>query len=178
MNPFSSIAISKHVLNQLNQSGPLADLFEEHWFEKSKLKTASIISFGLRPLVKIGGADTLFKVWKGKNKKALQNQEENYEVLKAYKEFCAVQVRNIFIGLRTNIDKQYWKIDRSDPKAILTVTTINGIINCLRILIENKKEGDVAYYTNGFSKITGFNFKGYKSSQYRKMGEDIYKLCF
>jgi DGQHR domain-containing protein len=178
MNPFSTIAISKHIINQLNQSGPLSGLFEEFWFEKSKLKTASIISFALKPLVKFEGNDTLFKIWKGKNKKNLSTTKDDYVVLSKYKEFCTTQVRDVFIGLRQNIDINNWKIDRSDPNAMLTVTTINGIINCLRLLIQNNNAGDINYYKNGFAKIIRFNFKNYKSSQYRKMGEDIYNLCF
>ena len=64
MNPFSTISVSKHIINKLNESGPLATLFEEYWFEKSKIKTASIISFGLtKPLVKYEESDSLFKIW-------------------------------------------------------------------------------------------------------------------
>jgi hypothetical protein len=88
------------------------------------------------------------------------------------------EVRNVFGGLRANVDKNDWKMDRSSSTAILNVTTINGVINCLRLLIENGKTGDTNYYIKKFAKIKGFDFKKYKSSQYRQMGEDIYKLCF
>ncbi|MDQ6756880.1 MAG: DGQHR domain-containing protein [Bacteroidota bacterium] len=178
MNPFSTVAISKHILKQLNESGPLATMFEEYWYEKSKLKTASIISFGLKPLVKFEGNDTLFRIWDNASKANLKNNKANYKLLNEYKDYCTDEVRNIFIGLRMNIDKEDWKMNRKNYKSILSVTTVNGIINCLRILVENNNTGDVDFYKDKFQKIKGFDFKNYKSSQYRKMGQDIYNRCF
>jgi DGQHR domain-containing protein len=177
-NPFSTISISKHIINQLNQSGPLATIFEEYWYETGKLKTASVISFGLRPLVKFDGNDSLFSLWTNPKKPKLEKKKKDAAALREYKEFCTTQVRDIFIGLKANIDANNWRIDRTDKKAILNVTTINGIINCLRLLIENKKTGSVDYYKKQLQKISGFDFKRYKSSQYRKMGLAIYDLCF
>ncbi|HEY9257848.1 hypothetical protein, partial [Chitinophaga sp.] len=95
-----------------------------------------------------------------------------------YKEFCLSEIRNFFIALKTNIEKDDWKMDRNNSNAVLNVTTINGMINCLRLLIQNDKNGNVEYYKDKLKKIKGFKFKDYKSSQYRKMGEDIYNRCF
>jgi DGQHR domain-containing protein len=178
LKPFSTTSISKHVINKLNLSGPLAGMFEEHWYEKAKLKTASIISFGLKPLVKFDGNDSLCKVWKNANKASLQQGNEDYAALAAYKEFCVEQVRDIFIGLKANVDSTDWKMDRLNPKAILNITTVNGVINCLRLLVENNKTGDVEYYKTNFKKIKDFKFKIYKTSHYRRMGEAIYNKCF
>lgn len=177
LHPFSGTSISKYILNKLNESGPLDTMLEQFWYEKTKIKTSSIISFGLRPLVKFDGSDSLFAKW-ANTKKAILKKGENYNLLKSYRDFCVDEVRNIFIGLKANVDKKDWVMDRYSASAILNVTTINGVINCLRLLIENGKAGDVEYYRKKFSKIKGFNFKGYKSSQYRQMGLDIYKLCF
>lgn len=177
LHPFSGTSISKFILNQLNASGPLESLLEQYWYERGKLKTSTIISFGLRPLVKLEGKDSLFSIWSN-SKKATLKKTENYSLLNDYRAFCVEQVRNIFIGLKENINRNDWKMDRSLPTAILNVTTINGIINCLRLLIENGKTGDVDYYKKKFAKISGFNFKSYKSSQYRQMGLDIYNRCF
>ena len=177
LHPFSGTSISKYILNKLNESGPLDTMLEQYWYEKTKIKTSSIISFGLRPLVKFDGNDSLFAKWTNPKKDTLR-KAENYNLLKGYRDFCVDEVRNIFIGLKANVDKKDWVMDRSSTSAILNVTTINGIINCLRLLIENRKTGDVEYYKNKFVKIEGFNFKGYKSSQYRQMGLDIYKRCF
>ena len=177
MNSFSTTAISKHIISKLNESGPLATLFEEFWFEKSKIKTSSIVSFGLKPLIKLDGNDSLFKIWPNVSKAKLKKSED-YALLSNYKEFCLSEIRNFFIALKTNIEKDDWKMDRNNSNAVLNVTTINGMINCLRLLIQNDKNGNVEYYKDKLKKIKGFKFKDYKSSQYRKMGEDIYNRCF
>lgn len=178
MNPYSTISISKYIIEKLNESGPLATMFEQYFYESSKIKTASIISFGLKPLVKFEGNDSLYKIWDNPNKVDLKNKADNFTLLQDYKDFCTKEVRNILIGLKANIPKDNWVTDRGNPDAILSVTTINGIINCLRFVIENNKNGDAQHYINKLSNINGFKFKDYKSSQYRKMGEAIYKRCF
>jgi hypothetical protein len=70
-NSFSSIAIAKEVLNCLNKSGPLESVFEEYWYERGKLKTASIIAYGLKPLVKLDGNDSLYHLWNHADKAKL-----------------------------------------------------------------------------------------------------------
>lgn len=178
MNPFSTTSISKYIINKLNESGPLGGMFEEYWYEKSKLKTSSIISFGLKPLVKFDGIDSLFNVWTKKNKGDLKSKNEEYDLLKEYRDFCVEQIRIIFIGLRANIDPNDWKMDRASTTSILNVTTINGVINCLRLLIEHGKTGDMEYYRTKFATVNTFRFKNYKSSQYRKMGQDLFTNFF
>ncbi|OFY86323.1 MAG: hypothetical protein A3F72_10980 [Bacteroidetes bacterium RIFCSPLOWO2_12_FULL_35_15] len=178
MNPFSTASISKYIISKLNESGPLGGLFEEYWFEKSKLKTTTIISFGLKPLVKFEGVDSLFSFWVKKNKEDLKKKKDDYKLLDEYRAFCVEQIRNIFIGLKANIDNENWKVNRVAGNTILSVTTINGVINCLRILIENKKHGDIELYKSKFADVSNFPFKGYKSSHYRKMGEDLYEKYF
>lgn len=178
LNPNSSTAIAKHIITKLNESGPLLDKFEEHWYESDKIKTASIISFGLKPLIKFSGSDSLFKLWNNSQKEKLLEKEFNDQLLNEYKEFCVNEIRNLLIGFSANITKENWAISRKNSTAILSVTTINGLTNCLRFLIENNKTGDSNYYRKCFEKISGFNFKSFKSSQYRKMGESIYKECF
>ena len=51
--PFSNIAIGKCILNILNEHGPLSNQIEMYTYERGKIKTASIVSFGLKPLIKV-----------------------------------------------------------------------------------------------------------------------------
>jgi DGQHR domain-containing protein len=177
LNPFSTTSIAKDILNKLNESGPLGTVFEEYWFEESKLKTSSIISFGLKPIIKLDGKDSLFTIWKDASKSKLKGSRDQ-KLLNTYKEFCVEQIRNIFIGLKANILPQNWKKDVKDPNAILTVTTVNGVINCLRMLVENNKTGSAEYYKKHFVGVNNFKFKDYKSSQYRRLGEELYSNYF
>ena len=61
---------------------------------------------------------------------------------------------------------------------ILTVTFINGVLNLIRLLIENDKLTNIESYRNHIAAVKEFNFKNYKSSQYRRLGEDLYKKYF
>jgi len=177
LTPYSTTSIAKSIINKLNESGPLGTYFEEHWYETAKLKTSSIVSFGLKPLIKFEGEDTLFKIWNHQAKLKLKDGKD-FAALKEYKNFCATEVRNIFIGLKANIPAANWRIDRNDPNAILNVTTVNGVINCLRLLIENNKTGNSDFYRKKLVGIDQFKFKAFKSSQYRKMGQAIYDTYF
>src|SRR6266404_5883034 len=64
VDPFSVIAIARAVVNRLASNGPLCGILEEVQFDTGKLKTSSIVSYGLRHVVKPEGEDTLFKLWK------------------------------------------------------------------------------------------------------------------
>ena len=78
-----------------------------------------------------------------------------------------------------NLDNDQWKTySPGNPKGLLTVTFINGILNVLRLLIENNKVSTVDNYKLKLKSIDKFDFKQFKSSQYRKLGEAIYKKHF
>jgi hypothetical protein len=64
---------------------------------------------------------------------------------------------------------------------MLTTTVLNGLINCLRLIVENKKKlYAFDTYKNRFasSDLSLFGFSTYKSSQYRKLGEALYSKYF
>ena len=182
ITPFSIVAISKKILLKLNESGPLEDSIEEYSFEKGKLKTASIVSFGLRPLIKLDekAADSLFCNWDNPDKLKLTNKiQEDYQLLDAYINFCTDEIRKLFIAFKTTLDQERWNMySPKKPKGILNVTFFNGILNVLRILIENNKLNEQTEYAKKLTGVNNFPFKSYRSSQYRKMGKDIYDKYF
>ena len=185
--PFSTVAIARKILLKLNESGPLCDKFETLAFEKEKIKTASIISYGLKPLVKLEGDDSLYSLWGNTNKERLkiaskENKEvytsEEYDILNEYRDFCAEQLRFLFIAFKEAIGQDQWKFRRKNTNNVLNVTFINGIINCLRNLIINKKTGNVTYYKEKLQDVSKFNFLNYKASHYAQMGRDLYEQFF
>ncbi len=185
--PFSTVAIARKILLKLNESGPLCDKFETLAFEKEKIKTASIISYGLKPLVKLEGDDSLYSLWNNPNKEKLktaskENKEvytsEEYAILNEYRDFCAEQLRFLFMVFKEAIGHDQWKFRRKNTNNVLNVTFINGIINCLRNLIINKKTGDISYYKAKLQDVSNFNFLSYKASHYAKMGKDLYERFF
>src|SRR5690606_16982687 len=121
-------------------SGPFDSLFEEFWYEKNKLKTASVISFGLRPLVKLDGNDSLFYAWNDDRKASLRSKEWDEDVFEDYIAFCVHEINKLLIPIKSVLTNQRWKVSRSDKDAILNVTTVNGFLNLLRYVIENDCE--------------------------------------
>ncbi len=183
INPMSSVAISKRILLGLNKSGPLGKLIEQYWYEKGKLKTASIVSYGLRPLVKIEdikAKDSVFYIWKNGDKGKLKKKDnEEFALLAKYIDFSIEKIRDLLIAFKSKLLPDQWRTySPSNPQGILSVTFINGILNTLRLLIENEKVTTSDKYIAQLDNINKFNFKKYKSSQYRKMGEDIYNKYF
>jgi DGQHR domain-containing protein len=183
ISPFSNVAICKKILSGLNSSGPLGNLIEQYWYEKGKIKTASIVSFGLRPLIKIEenkAKDSLFVIWPVNDKNKLRAKDNNeYDLLASYTDFSIDKIRDLFIAFKSNLDKDQWTTySPKTPKGVLTVTFVNGVLNVLRFLIQNGRVSDVDIYRSKLKGIEKFPFKAYKSSQYRKMGGDIYIQFF
>ncbi len=182
INPFSTISISKKVLNKLNQSGPLSNRIEEYWYEKGKLKTVSIVSYGLKPLLKlddIKSMDSLYSIWANPEKDKLKGKvKDEFKLLNEYIDFSAEKIRDLLIAFKFQLGKDKWLIDRNNKDAVLNVTTINGILNTLRLIVMNGKINDIESYKLSLTDIDKFDFKSYKSSQYRKMGQEIYNKYF
>lgn len=183
INPFSPIAIGKRVMLGLNKSGPIENMIEQYWYEKGKIKTASIVSFGLKPLVKIEdikARDSIFIIWDNLNKQKLkQKDNDEFELLEKYIEFCIEKIRDILIALKANLDANQWQTySYGSPEGILSVVFVNGVLNVLRLLIENNKISNVDDYKVKLRGINEFDFRQFKSSYYRKLGTAIYEKYF
>lgn len=183
VEPFSLTSIGKDIVSELTSNGPLCGCLERYSFEKGRVKTASIVSFGLRPLIKIGDeSDSLFSVWDNpfKNKLLTAKEESNYDIKNEYVVFCCDAIRELFIAVKSIFPSDEWKIySPADKRGLLSITFINGFLNLLRMIIENEK---ALYrseeYTKYLSAIGSFPFKSYKTSHYRRMGQDLYVKFF
>lgn len=179
ISPFSVTAVCKSVLSKLNESGPLANLISVHSYDKGKLKTASIVSYGLIPLIKYDDSaesDSFYKTWTNPDKNKLNKDSEEYDLKKQYVDYCAEKIRDILIALKKIVPKDTWQV--YDPKlkqGCLSVTFINGFLNVIRCQIKDK--GTLLSADEYYEKLKGINIeklKEYKSSQYNKMGRTIY----
>jgi DGQHR domain-containing protein len=181
VNPFGVIAISKSIITKLNNNGALTDVLEDHYFDKGKIKTASIVSYGLRHIVKLGGSDSLFKIWTHPEKDKLQ-LKKNKDLLDAYIDFCASEINKIFTGFKIPQSKNGMWILNSKKSRVLTTTSLNGVIFCLRMILQEKSTTfTMDEYISKMAQLnidfTPGKFK-YKSSHWKELGDDIYKQCF
>lgn len=175
--PSSTISIAKSIVLMLGEKGPLETYLKQYFYDKGKIPTTSIVSYGLKPLVKLSGEDSLLSIWDEDKKKELLLNKSDRILLDEYKGFCVSEINKLLSGYKQNIPDDLWTTDQKKSK-ILTTTSINGLISCLRYLIKNKKNGSYEHYTSKLKNIDSFKFENYKSSQWNSLGSEIYKQFF
>jgi hypothetical protein len=142
--------------------------------------------------VKCEGADSLFKLWEHSEKakfaeavKAATSGRRKFEkpakaVLEEYIQFCAREINNVMIAYKIAVPRDLWTLDRKQSRALST-TAVNGIIFCLRTLLEQNKSMDLDGYKTAFNKLkqdfSPKKFK-YKSSHWKDLGIRIAQECF
>jgi DGQHR domain-containing protein len=181
MSPFSLTAISKNIISKLNASGPLEGLIAMHSYDKDKLKTASIISYGLAPLVKLDDSedsDSLYKIWEHPDKHQLTYSCQFFELRQQYEDFCTSKIREIFIALKKIIPSTSWRTyDFKTKNGCLSVTFINGFLNVIRCQIKRKScLFSEEKYFELLKAVDYESLRTYKSSQYSQMGNNIYNM--
>ncbi len=184
ISPFSPTAISESIILKLKDNGPLCGHISNHSYDKGMLKTASIVSFGIVPLVKYDDSqdsDSLFKLWEKDEKQSLKATGcSDHELKKEYIDYCTKELLNLIIALRRCVSDGSWHTyDPKTRQGILSVTFINGFLNVVRCLI---KDQNITLSSDGYyEKMKNIDFeelKRFKSSQYNKMGRFIYDNYF
>jgi DGQHR domain-containing protein len=180
VNPYSAVAVAKAVIERMAVEGPLSGMLEVHFFDVGKIKTASIVSYGLLHIVDIQGEESLFALWRGRGKNKVKSRTGKAE-LADYVNFVATQLNMLVAGFKAAVESSLWTTDRKISRA-LSATTINGLIFCMRQLIVSGRVGDTfEYYGDRFTKMK-IDFRPaqfpYKSSHWRDLGDVLFKECF
>jgi DGQHR domain-containing protein len=176
IQPFAVESMATFVLQKLNDKGYLQDKFERHSYDRGKVKTTSIVSFGLKPLIKVKGDDCLFYVWTHVNKNDIKNEDPL--ILDQYTEFCHEEIDRWLGAVKSNLDNLRWTTSHSNQDRVLTTTILNGLLICFRNVIKNKGLMTQQQYEEKLTGLNSFNFKQYKSSQYSRMGLALYSKFF
>lgn len=180
VDPYSDVAVAKAVVRRLGLTGPLAGKLSVHFFDRTaKLKTASIVQYGLKQIVRLGKDDTsLFSRWAGPGKKKVLAKKSRADLIN-YVNFAASEINKLLAGFKM-AHPTLWVTDRSKSRA-LTATAVNGFIVCLRHLVEQDKLKTEDGYRKGFAKMRidfrpgGFQ---YKSSHWKRLGDELFAQCF
>lgn len=176
VNPFSVTAISKAILLKLARKGALKDKLEEHVFDDiKKLKISSIISYGLKPLVKKEGGDSLFSVWRETEKKNGIINDKDRQYLEDFIDFCTTEINNLLNAVKISFPDG-WQIGHESK--LLTPTSINGFLKCLRLIVENNDKRGLEAYKRKLFSVETFPFQQYKSSHWNQLGSDLYRDFF
>lgn len=177
LEPFASESIAARVLSQLAKTGPLQGVVEQYFFDTDKLKTSSIVSYGLRPLVKTGGEDSLFSIWTHQARDDVA-AGKNDEALAEYVTFCVATINRLLVAIRKNLSSGRWTTDRKVEKRVLATTYVNSFLITLRLLIKEGKSLAAVDLEKAFVGIDDFDFSAYHSSQYKRMAEQIVDTHF
>lgn len=180
ITPFDSTSIAKRVLNRLNRSGALADLFVKYFFDKTRLKTTTVISYGIRHLIHISEEGPLFSRWDNPRKDQLLENDPDVSLLDEYVEYCFTQIR-IWMGrVKFNTAPGQWEIKSKDGTGILNTTTVIGFLNYFRLHLAKGSEMSEASYDAVLAGLQNFDYSPYKSSQYgamaRKLEETLHPI--
>ncbi|OHE61558.1 MAG: hypothetical protein A2X71_04030 [Thiobacillus sp. GWE1_62_9] len=177
VRPFSSTAISKSIISGLSRRGPLRGCLEEHYFDDDhKVKTSSIVSYGLKPLIKTEGEDSLYSVWGYKDKQKLLEASEK-AVLDNYVQFCVKEINDLLLAAKLNLSAEDWRV-MDKTGGLLTPTFVNGFIVCLREIVRFGLPRGEEQYKKNLEKIARFPFRNFKSSHWKQLGLEIFKQYF
>lgn len=172
VNPFSGTAVAKAILIKLARKGALKDKLEEHVFDDAKkLKISSIVSYGLKPLIKFEGADSLFTAWPEVDSKKDIISKKSRRSLESYVDYCVTELNDFLNAVKAS-HPEGWQIGHNSK--LLTPTSINGFIKCLRLILENKKDRGFEKYKTKLINLKGFDFSPYKSSHWNQLGNKLY----
>ena len=181
IRPYSGIAIAKRVVQELGKRGPYKGMLQNSYFDSpNKIKTSSIVSYGLRPLVKLDGIDSLFSAWNNPRKNELKDAKGNdrLDLLEEYISFCTLKINEFFIEAKLAFQNGDWDIDAKPRSPLLSPTAINGLIVCLRRIIENKHALTMDAHKSSLVGLDKIEFSSFKSSQWQRLGGEIYTKHF
>ncbi len=178
----SPIGIANQILKKLNKRNPFLGLLQMSEFERSKIRTPSILKYGLKDLVEINKEnETIYKYWDCSDKSILLDKKANdyNKVFDLYIEYCTSTIAQYFSAVMSNY-KDDWVIDKD--KKLLTATSIIALLIALKkSLTITGKVKDFSYYKQIFSNLkTDFN-KGkfrYVSSQWNLFVNEISQDCW
>ena len=184
LNPLSTTAVAKEITNRLARSGPLKDLLQVSVFDPpGRIKTTSIVSYGLRPLVKRDGADSLFATWPNSNKNRLAELTEigaERPLLDDYIQYCVTTINSFLGAVRRKIAQDKWSIneDKKVKGQWLNPTTINGLFVCMRQMALKGHIRTHEYYEKHLSGLESFDMKRYRSSHWNALGQKLFEQFF
>lgn len=180
IRPASTTAIAKRVIQRLGKSGPYKDKLQTNYFDPpTKIKTSSIVSYGLKPLVKLDGTDSLFYAWSHPEKAKLKGGADSIPaiLLDQYVDFCVEKINEFMLQVKLKMVTQLgsWRLEDKPRSALLTTTAINGMIVCMRRLISAGYDLSESGHKKRLKDVANFPFASFKSSQWQRLGTQLFE---
>lgn len=173
LDPFRPISVARMIVNNLASLAPLNGIIEKSVYDIGRLRTTTIVTYGIQPLVKRSGGDSLFSIWKDSDKDNIVEGNKDPDVLERYLTFCTDHIADFLSIVRDSIDKEKWRIVDKEGSGVLSVTAVNSFIILMRKLIESGHLSE-KHLNVSLTKLNGVDFKNFKSSQYAALAATMY----
>jgi DGQHR domain-containing protein len=178
LDPFSDGSIATRVLEELNASnGPLENKVEQYFFDKDKVKKASVISYALKYLVRPTESGTLFEKFLDDEKDSISSRA-NLEVLDRYVEFCRDEINGFLSGVRCVLPNENWTTERAIKGRMLTTFKLNTMLILMRKMVASNHPTDFQNVKASLSGLKVTDFEKYNASKYNMMAQEIYVQYF
>ena len=178
IRPFLADSIARDVLDKLNDGqGALSGQFSQSFFDTGGLRTTSVVSYGLRPLIRPSAPGPLFARWTDTEKDTFISFEID-AARKRYIDYCASQIGLFFAAAKSRLPADRWTSSRAVPNRLLTPTLVNGLIGTMRQALDTGVDMTFENLHDRLSGLADFPFEHYKSSQYTVMSTALYKAFF
>lgn len=178
IRPFLADSIARDVLDKLNDGqGVLSGKFSQSFFDASGLRTTSVVSYGLRPLVRPSAPGPLFTRWTDPDKDTFVSYE-NDAARKRYTDYCASQIGIFFSAAKSRLPSERWTTSRTVPNRLLTPTVVNGLIGAMRQALDAGVDMSFDNLRDRLKGLETFQFEKYRSSQYTVMSTALFKTFF
>lgn len=176
LDPYAPSSIATRVLTGLSSRGPLAGKIERYFFDENRIKTTSVVSYGLQSLVRLDGDESLFKIWREPRKEALRVRTDgkHLDLLGEYVDFCVGKINDFLSAVRDNFSPNRWTADKKVRDRVLTTTTLNAFLILMRICIRNRKPVGQGSVSTKLTGLEAFDWTKYHSSQYARAAQEIY----
>jgi DGQHR domain-containing protein len=176
--PFSPDSVGKRVVQQLAGLSALKDKLERSFYDQGVLRTATIVSYGLRPLVRLEAEDGLIHRWGTAEQRSGVQTGQDVPALTAYTEFAAKEINKFLAAVKTNLANDKWQLKSKDGSGLLTVTFVNGLLVLFRHYVRLHGLSTFDEYKDALKGVDSFAFANYKSSRYFALGTDLYKHVY
>jgi DGQHR domain-containing protein len=178
IRPFLADSIARDVLEKLNDGqGVLSGKFSQSFFDAGGLRTTSVVSYGLRPLVRPSAPGPLFARWTDADKDTFVSFE-NDAARKRYVDYCASQIGLFFAAAKSRLPADRWTSSRTIQNRLLTPTVVNGLIGAMRQALDAGVEMTFENLRDQLAGLEKFPFERYRSSQYTVMSTALFKTFF
>lgn len=179
VEPYSGDALGKRVIQRLAAKGPLAGKLERSYFDTGVLRTSTIVSYGLRPLLRLDGEESIIRFWKASADRNKLKARDDAALLDEYVSFGVSEISKFLLAAKKAFSGDQWMPSNSENKdGVLTVNLLNGLLICFRLIINSLGPKSQTYYDGKLSNLANFDFSAYRSSRYTLLGKALFDKHF